>query len=355
MRTAGRRESARALLRLALPLAYRVEVSGACPATGPYILAGNHSGFIEVALMVAWGPRGLELLGSGDVPLEPRFAKIAAWYGFIPVNRGNLDRAALAACMDALGKGGALGIFPEGGIWEERESAAQKGVSWLAMKAGVPVVPVSFGGLSEAARARRTFRRPRLTVRFGEPLPPPPPGSGREALDAHAALVMAAIRGGVPPEFRAVLARPVEERFGLRVESGSAVREPPHGDALARLLFAPVLVRTFARNLGLRVEALARPDQRASGRDFALAASEILRYLREVNRHFFDYRFGPEIGARVKAALEELEALGNEAGDATIALHAERRWRMAVGDAESREWLPPGNTGGVPGAARRGP
>ncbi|MBP7096398.1 MAG: hypothetical protein KBC36_09945, partial [Spirochaetia bacterium] len=65
MRTAGRRESARALLRLALPLAYRVEVSGACPATGPYILAGNHSGFIEVALMVAWGPRGLELLGSG--------------------------------------------------------------------------------------------------------------------------------------------------------------------------------------------------------------------------------------------------------------------------------------------------
>jgi len=346
---------ARAFLRLVLPFAYRVEVSGILPKAGPFVLAGNHSGFLEVALMVAFGPRGLELLGAGDVPLEPRFAKIAAWYGFIPVNRGNLDRAALAACAAALGEGGILGIFPEGGIWEERESAAQKGVSWLAMKAGVPVVPVSFGGLSEAARARRLFRRPRLTVRFGEPLPPPPPGSGREALEAHAALVMAAIRDGVPPEFRAVLARPVEERFSLRVESGSAVREPPHGDALARLLFAPVLVRTFARNLGLRVEALARPDLRASGRDFALAASEILRYLREANRHFFDYRFGPEIGARVKAALEELEALGNEAGDSTVALRADRRWRMAAGDAESRERLPPGSSDGEPGAARREP
>lgn len=41
--------------------------------SGPYIVAGNHRGIMEVFLMVAISPRPMEILGAGDIPLDPRY------------------------------------------------------------------------------------------------------------------------------------------------------------------------------------------------------------------------------------------------------------------------------------------
>jgi 1-acyl-sn-glycerol-3-phosphate acyltransferase len=88
----------RFLGRLLLPLLARVTITGRenFPRKGPVILAGNHVAFLEVALMVVYPPYLVELIGTGDIPLDPTFAPLAHLYGFIPVNRGNLDRNGLA-------------------------------------------------------------------------------------------------------------------------------------------------------------------------------------------------------------------------------------------------------------------
>ena len=219
-----RRLFSRIVLKILLPVAFRIRITGKriTADDGPLILAGNHSGILEILLLIAYGPRNLELIGAGDIPLDPRLRRFTKLYGFIPVNRGNVDRSALTASVDVLKQGGFVGIFPEGGIWEAAQSSAQKGVSWIAAAADAPVVPVGIGGLHEAGIESRKLHRPVLTVGFGEPILPPAVadgGSRKEALQKHADSVMDGILKVIPEEYQRVLRQPVYENFDLRLET----------------------------------------------------------------------------------------------------------------------------------------
>jgi 1-acyl-sn-glycerol-3-phosphate acyltransferase len=66
------------------------------PREGPVIIVANHTAFLEIAMLIAYTPYQLEFLTTGDIPLEPRFAFWARLYGFIPVNRGSMDRKAMS-------------------------------------------------------------------------------------------------------------------------------------------------------------------------------------------------------------------------------------------------------------------
>ena len=93
----------------------------------------------------------------------------AAWFlsalGGFPVTRGTADREALKRCIAVLQAGEPLVLFPEG----ERKSGPTvqplfDGAAYVALKAGVPIVPVGIGGseavmpkgASSSARARST-------------------------------------------------------------------------------------------------------------------------------------------------------------------------------------------------------
>ena len=112
--TYPRRRVQRALLRWTgrafLPLLTRTDVTGLenFPTQGPLLIVGNHIATMEVVLMVVYAPWQMELLGPGDIPPPPMMDAIARMHGYIPINRGNMDRSALNQ---------ALGILKQAGCW----------------------------------------------------------------------------------------------------------------------------------------------------------------------------------------------------------------------------------------------
>jgi 1-acyl-sn-glycerol-3-phosphate acyltransferase len=87
------------------------------------------------------------------------------------VHRGRPDRRAIRAALDGLAEGRMVGIAPEGrqsvihGLEEGNEGAA-----FLAMKSGVPILPIAMTGTeNENIYGRKWWRRARVTLSVGKP------------------------------------------------------------------------------------------------------------------------------------------------------------------------------------------
>jgi 1-acyl-sn-glycerol-3-phosphate acyltransferase len=326
----------RFLGRLLLPLLARVTVTGRenFPRKGPVILAGNHVAFLEVALMVVYPPYLVELIGTGDIPLDPTFAPLAHLYGFIPVNRGNLDRNGLQQALAILKQGGVLGIFPEGGIWQPDAMQAQTGVAWLSSQSQAPVVPIGFGGMRGAIAAMLRLQRPRLSMTIGEAIPPieieQKTISRKAALVQGSQVIMEHIQALIPAEEQRRRTAYTNSRYALEInlvgEEGSQVLLPAEhtikqAEALAQFLMQPVLLDVFVHNLNLsKVRPLQNLNQPYPALEIHQAVQAVLDYL-ETNRGFFTYRFGMETGLAIKSGLEELLELSGWAAQSDHLLH----------------------------------
>jgi 1-acyl-sn-glycerol-3-phosphate acyltransferase len=73
-----------------------------------------------------------------------------------------------------LDRGWAFGVYPEGTRSRDgRLYRGRTGIGWLALQAGVPVVPVGLTGTDRVQPIGARFPRVRrVTVRFGEPVLP---------------------------------------------------------------------------------------------------------------------------------------------------------------------------------------
>jgi len=177
-------------------LAYGVwdtHVTGAAnvPTSGPVLLAANHTGVIDGTVLLGAAPRPIHVLVKAEMFTGPLGAFLRS-AGQIPVDRDS-GRGALLAALGVLGRGGVVGMFPEGSRGRGDAASARAGVAWLALNGGAPVVPVAVLG------TRRTGEgvghvpgvRRRLVVEFGAPLvlERAPGTSGRAALaDANEAI-----------------------------------------------------------------------------------------------------------------------------------------------------------------------
>ncbi len=160
---------ARGLLRLLT----RTKVEGIekIPSEGPVILAGNHAAYIEPILITVYPRRLVEPVGAGDLRFEAIIDSVVSFYGFIPFNRGSLDRKGLNQAMDVLKQDGVIGIFPEGGTWAPGKMQPQIGVALLSQRTGAPVVPIGFSGLQNSFQRVMQLKRPKLLMRVGEAIP----------------------------------------------------------------------------------------------------------------------------------------------------------------------------------------
>jgi 1-acyl-sn-glycerol-3-phosphate acyltransferase len=163
----------RGLGRLVARSLFRLRVSGqsAVPATGPVLLAGNHSGFLDGPLVFLLSPRRTGVLAKAEIFTGP-WPRVWGWLDVIPVHRGAPDRSALRAGLDLLARGGALAVFPEGTRGSGDLQDVTDGLAWLALRSGAAVVPVAVHGTA-AALPRGTWRprlRARVDVVFGAPL-----------------------------------------------------------------------------------------------------------------------------------------------------------------------------------------
>jgi 1-acyl-sn-glycerol-3-phosphate acyltransferase len=112
---------------------------------------------------------------------QRQFGWLLSALGGFPVTRGSADREALMRCVRVLEGGEPLVLFPEG----ERKSGAViqplfDGAAYIAVKAGVPIVPVGIGGSERVMPKGARFIFPhRVVVVVGEPIAVPPDVVGK--------------------------------------------------------------------------------------------------------------------------------------------------------------------------------
>ncbi|MFE9444276.1 lysophospholipid acyltransferase family protein [Streptomyces sp. NPDC006602] len=155
------------------------------PATGPVILAVNHSHVIDGPMVMGVAPRPTHFLVKKEAfigPLDPFLLRI----GQVKVDRDTTDRTAIIQALGVLADGGVLGIFPEGTRGEGDFAALRAGLAYFAVRGGAPIVPVAVLGSSD--RPGRLIKglpplRSRVDVVFGDPFEAGD-GSGRRTRKA---------------------------------------------------------------------------------------------------------------------------------------------------------------------------
>lgn len=223
----------RALVRHALRVFFRhLEVEGLerVPADGPLLLAANHPNtLLDVLLVASALDRRVGFVAKATLFQSLLFAPLLRYFGAVPVERaqdGPLDAAAreknsaaLAACEEALTRGGAVLIFPEGVSQQApRLQRLKTGLARMALgaerrgPARVSVVPVAL-----TYDDPETFRS-RARVTFGEPIPVQP--YARLAAQAEA-------EGGDPFAAAAALTEAVREALlAMVVHVDDATHDP---------------------------------------------------------------------------------------------------------------------------------
>ncbi len=157
---------------------YRTEFSGIenVPAEGGFVLAGNHVSYLDPVLLWCGVPRETHFIAKQELFETP----VVGWglrrvWAF-PITRGSADREAITRATTLLKNGEPVGIFPEG----TRQSAdsdevgeGHAGVSFIAMRAAAPVVPVGISGTEKALpRGAKLPRFPKVRVHYGPAVHP---------------------------------------------------------------------------------------------------------------------------------------------------------------------------------------
>jgi 1-acyl-sn-glycerol-3-phosphate acyltransferase len=146
------------------------------PAEGAYLLSPVHRSYVDWLIVArVTRRRRLRYIAKAEIWKSKLVGRLLEACGCFPVNRSGADREALERCRAVLAGGEPLVMFPEG----TRRSGPlvsdlREGVAYLAVRAGVPVVPVGIGGSERAMPRGSSIPRPRrVEVVIGKPVWPP--------------------------------------------------------------------------------------------------------------------------------------------------------------------------------------
>jgi 1-acyl-sn-glycerol-3-phosphate acyltransferase len=161
---------------------YRMRVFGLenLPEQGGYILAGNHVSYLDPILLWCVTPHRTHFVARAELFDTPVVGWVSSHVYAFPISRDSADRVAIQRATDLLTHGEPVGMFPEGTRKRAGQDStdttlgeAHAGVAFIAMRAGVPVVPVGISGTEKALPVGAKIPRfPRVTVRFGFPVSP---------------------------------------------------------------------------------------------------------------------------------------------------------------------------------------
>lgn len=197
------------LCKLLTFLLLRATVTGVenFPKRGPALVVFNHLGDADAVLMLAALPFPVAAEGIGKIELNDHWlvGPVFRRYGIIWIHQGRPDRRALRAALDALSQGRMVTIAPEGrqsvirGLEEGTEGAA-----FLALRTGVPVVPVGMTGTENPNiyGHLKQYRRAEVTLAVGKPFFLQPGADHQQAIQEGTQLIMQTLASLLPESYR---------------------------------------------------------------------------------------------------------------------------------------------------------
>jgi 1-acyl-sn-glycerol-3-phosphate acyltransferase len=142
---------------------------------GTYVFVCNHGSFMDIPALLATLPMQFRFFAKKSLYKIPFLGTHLERAGHFPVDRSS-PRASLKSMQEAARfiseRGTSVMNFPEGGRTVKGLREFKEGPAYIAIKAGVPVVPVALIGLRELLpMGSLHLRSGAVLVRVGDPIP----------------------------------------------------------------------------------------------------------------------------------------------------------------------------------------
>lgn len=148
---------------------------------GGFVLAPSHRSMMDIPIIAYLTKRPLRYMGKASLFRIPLLGWFFTTLGGFPVERDGNDRKALRDSIEMVRGGEILLVYPEGTRQRGMKiETLQPGAAYVALRAGVPILPVGMAGTEEILRAHKLPipRFKRVTMVVGEPLMTPPHDKG---------------------------------------------------------------------------------------------------------------------------------------------------------------------------------
>ena len=138
------------------------------PREGAFLVVANHQSFLDPILVQAVCPRILHAMAKSTQFGSPIFRRLLSQLYAFPVRRFEVDPQAVRQVLRRLAAGNGVVVYIEGErSWDGQLQAPRLGTVRLALKAGVPIVPVRIDGAYDAwPRWDRKIKRSRIRIEF---------------------------------------------------------------------------------------------------------------------------------------------------------------------------------------------
>jgi 1-acyl-sn-glycerol-3-phosphate acyltransferase len=121
------------------------------PASGPVLVASNHQSFYDPVLIGLASRRYLSFLARETLFRNRYFKSLIESLDAIPIDHKGLGKDGLQATLNALDRGKAVLVFPEGERTHDGDMHPFKsGISLLVKRLKCPIVPVGMAGAFHA-------------------------------------------------------------------------------------------------------------------------------------------------------------------------------------------------------------
>jgi 1-acyl-sn-glycerol-3-phosphate acyltransferase len=205
----------RIFVRIVLYIIARVELRGYehLPEQGGYILAANHLGRLDSAMLYYAVEREDIILPVAEKYKDHwLFGPLVRALGGFFINRFDADLRAIRQVLKRLKNGGVFVIAPEGTRSKtEALQQARPGVAYFAIKTGSPIIPIALSGTEDRVVVEnlKHFRRSRIVVEAGPAftLPPIKGAQNDEALNEATDEIMCRIGVMLPEKYRGYYAQ----------------------------------------------------------------------------------------------------------------------------------------------------
>ena len=145
------------------------------PPEGGVLIACNHMSRLDIPVLFITPNRPeITALVTTKYLKYPLLRWFIVTAEAIWLDRDTADFSAFRKAVEALKQGKALGIAPEGTRSQTAKLIEGKpGTALLALRTGVPIVPVAIVGTEDGMSKLLRLKRPRITAEYGKPIIPP--------------------------------------------------------------------------------------------------------------------------------------------------------------------------------------